>query len=304
MKFYNEEYLDSINSNDLFVCSFSSETRSVGLFEYALKFIPKENIIVFSFDNLVRLNKDVQIVAGSIATHSINYRNWDEAISIIVKKYDSMPGSVNIHIDYSSMPRGWYTRMPERIVPNLRKGDKLFFWYTEVDVYHSVPNAGISGWYLFSGKPTIRPDNKRVHIFSLGFDSIRTQAITNKLDPDAYITCYAFDPRNPSIREKVEEQNDDIISNAIMSIAFHINDFELMVARLCEISNELHYDGDVILVPDGPKPLIFAMSLVPIILEKRGITCIHFNRNLSNERGFIDTQSSDRVIGFSITSSK
>lgn len=301
MKINNESSFETMRQNDLFVCSFGSETRSLALFMRASKILSKDNIIVFSFDTLVKSNPDVYRVSKTVQGHSINYNDWDKALSIIIEKYRSSCGSVNIHVDYSCMPRGWYTRMPDRIVPLLREGDKLYFWYTEVDVYDSVPNAGICGIDYFFGKPTIRPNNKRVHIIALGFDSIRTQAITNKLDPDAYITCYAYDPRNCRIGKKVEEQNDDIISNAILSFAFYINDFELMVARLCEISNELHYEGDVILVPDGPKPLIFAMSLVPVLINKRGISCIHFRRNLSNESGVISTKASNRIVGFSIS---
>lgn len=300
MKINNETSFEAIKQNDLFVCAFGSETRSIALFKRAIKILPNANIISFSFDALVKCNPDVLQVSNAIQGYSIDYYNWDEAISIIIEKYQASVGPVNIHIDYSCMPRGWYTRMPESIVPQLRTGDKLYFWYTEVDAYDSIPNTGICGIEYFFGKPTIRPNNKRVHIIALGFDSIRTQAITNKLDPDAYITCYAFDPRNQKIRKKVEKQNDDIISNAILSFAFHINNFELMLARLCEISYELQYEGDVILVPDGPKPLIFAMSLVPLLLDKTGITCVHFRRNPSNESGYKNTKASNRIVGFSV----
>ena len=84
-----------------------------------------------------------------------------------------------------------------------------------------------------------------------------------------------------------------------MTIALHLNDFEFMVSKMCETANELLPSGDIILIPDGPKPLIFAMSLVPLMIEKNGITCLHITRNKDHFEA-VDVYATGVVCGFII----
>ena len=56
--------------------------------------------------------------------------------------------------------------------------------------------------------------------------------------------------------------------------------------------------GDIVLVPDGPKPLIMAMSLIPEIVGIPGISCLHVSRNKKFFKP-IDVEAIDSVIGFS-----
>ena len=47
-----------------------------------------------------------------------------------------------------------------------------------------------------------------------------------------------------------------------------------------EIIIEQTREGQIIIIPDGPKPLIFAMSLSSILANiDDDITCLHINRN-------------------------
>lgn len=52
-----------------------------------------------------------------------------------------------------------------------------------------------------------------------------------------------------------------------------------MVDKLCELVYDQMQSGQVIIIPDGPKPLIMAMSLIPDIVKKDGVTCLHISRN-------------------------
>lgn len=72
-----------------------------------------------------------------------------------------------------------------------------------------------------------------------------------------------------------------------------------MFSKLCEIAIEYSGDKSVIFVPDGPKPLIFAMSLVPLYLDKEGISCIHIYRNVQIKE-YVDVTPTDEILGFSL----
>ena len=72
-----------------------------------------------------------------------------------------------------------------------------------------------------------------------------------------------------------------------------------MISKMKGIINEYYYAGesDVVLVPDGPKPLIFVMSMMPWIMDKAGISCLHIIRN-SKEVKKNNVKAKGTVIGF------
>lgn len=149
----------------------------------------------------------------------------------------------------------------------------------------------------------VQSDNRyveeRLHVFGLSYDFIRTKALISILDPDAYVTCNAYDMKRPDIEENIRKINKEIIEQGDNELPFVIEDFSFMVAKLCELVNEYLPLGDVIFVPDGPKPLIFAMSVVPQLLQKEGVTCIHVSRN-QNFYEAINVEACGSVYGFSI----
>ncbi|MFR3529035.1 MAG: hypothetical protein ACLTTZ_00490 [Lachnospiraceae bacterium] len=121
----------------------------------------------------------------------------------------------------------------------------------------------------------------------------------NILDPDSYVTCNAYNKNNSEINENVHLVNSRVISMATMEISLQIDDFSFMIAKLCEVVREFLPLGDVILVPDGPKPLIFAMSLVPLLIDKAGITCLHVSRN-KDFYNAVNVKPTDFIYGFSV----
>ena len=202
-----------------------------------------------------------------------------------------------------NMPRRWYCKLPSLLSEILRPGDKAFFWYSEgsyPDDYTQYPRAGIQSFVPFSGTASLRTESKRTHIIVLSYDKVRTEGTLSILDPEAFITCNAYDSSTREIHENVLEINESIISRAILSVSLHMDDFFFMLSKLCELANEFLPIGDVILVPDGPKPLIFAISLVPELLNKPGVTCLHIMRNKMEDKP-LDVLPNQKVIGFAIS---
>jgi hypothetical protein len=99
------------------------------------------------------------------------------------------------------------------------------------------------------------------------------------------------------MEQRVCEVNKHIIEQALSFVSLCTDDFKHMVARLCEIAYEYLPLGDVVLVPDGPKPLIMAMSLVPQLLGKEGVVCMHVSRN-PKCREFVNVSATGTIIGF------
>lgn len=312
MKIANASFFsNSFLPDDLFVCAVGYETRSFYLLSKAIKIIPPDNILAFKFPDLINAREGGETLnalhfeSAEIGFVEASYETQEFAIKTILdfikQKKSSKP--IRIHIDYSSMPRGWYCNLPQGISKELRSTDSISFWYVDgeyPDSYINYPSAGIHSFAYFSGKPSLRINKKRLHIISLSYDVIRTQATISLLDPDAFIACIAYDSRNSIIHDNVFEINHAVISHSDMLISLRMDDFEFMIAKLCEIANEYVTEGDVIFVPDGPKPLIFAESLIPIILNKKGVSCLHIKRNKKYFNP-VEVLPTENIIGFTVT---
>lgn len=220
----------------------------------------------------------------------------EDLVLYVVKQ--SGKSRIQVHLDYTSMPRRWYCALFTRILKVLRAEDKLFMWYCGGEYDGELyPTAGVSDVSLFSGLPSTLP-KVRTHVFGLGFDRIRASAIHRVLDPQNMVCFYGG--LEKSYLERVEKDNRDIIAAARMVFSVPVDDFPNAFAKLADVTREFSYGGDVILVPDGPKPLVLASSLVPLFLDKRGIVSLHVRRRNSEEAGRVDVQPSGLVVGFSV----
>lgn len=310
MEFANEQFNKSYPSNiDLFICTIGYEERSSYLFDHLSDHLNPDNTLVFATDNYTRFEyakqKVEQISAIGYGPKIIRYQDYECALSdirkVTEKKMDEKP-SISVYIDYSSMPRAWYCRLPMLFQKILRCGDRVYFWYAEgyyEGNYQSYPTAGIDAFVLFSGKPALLADH-RVHVLGLGYDFVRTQGIISIIDPEYMVLFESHDLNRTDIFENVINANESVIAQASMTTSLELSDFTFMISKLCEIAYEYTGNAEVIFVPDGPKPLILAMSIIPDLIELPGIVCLHVTRNYE-QFSPIRVTASGEVVGFSIT---
>lgn len=298
----NEKFCEnSITKGALFICAFGYEKRSLYLFKKIKENLDYNDILVFyfdDFDDLVKIEKLKEIGVQCIKTKYNSENFVQNTILQFIDEKIKRHRKFEVHIDYSSMPRNWYYNLP--MLLNY-KDIRVYFWYVIGEYaadYMAYPTAGIDK-YVVIGKPSLRLEGKRIHVFGLSYDFVRTKALISEIDPSCYITCNAYDKNNIGRGDNVNILNKQIISKAINELSFCFNDFSFMFSKLCEIAIEYSARGSVIFVPDGPKPLIFAMSLVAVYLNKEGISCLHIYRN-EQCKSIVNVDPTDMVTGFSI----
>lgn len=310
IKFINQKFDDALlGIDDILVFALGYENRSLALYNKMKMKLSADNMLVFVFSDYKKYTYiapqiDSIIKEKGITVEIVDYDSYslvNKKIEEIVKIKTQDTPEVTIHIDYSSMPRRWYYKLPILLKKWLRKTDKAYFWYVAGDYpmnYEAYPSAGIDSFSVF-GKSSLRIGTKRTHIVGLSYDAVRTSALISILDPDSYITCNAYNKNSSEIHNNVHLVNSRVISMANMEISLQIDDFSFMISKLSELVNEFLPLGDVILVPDGPKPLIFAMSLIPLLINKIGVTCLHVSRN-KDFYSAINVEPTDIIYGFSI----
>jgi hypothetical protein len=301
----NNKY-NKLKENDLLICAIGYESRSWFLLEQNFATRNDKNTLVFFFEKHEQAynifyeikNKQIKIVDSK-------YNDIDNIKDNIIKFVNNSPKEheMNIHIDYSSMPRTWYCSFPFMSNDLVKDEKPVSFWYVSgnyPEKYSSFPSAGIDSISVFSGLSLPAIDIKRFHIIGLSYDNIRTETMVSIIEPESLISCYAYNPRDRETKKSVCEANKNIIIRSLFSAALPIDNFRGIVDKLCELVFDLTQNGQVIFVPDGPKPLIMAMSLMPDIIEKNGITCLHILRNNTCFSKIDVKPREDEIYGFQV----
>lgn len=306
MQIKNVSYQD-LDESDLLIFALGYETRSLYLYRKNQKTRNKNNTLAIWIDSEnCRKNEVKELQEKNIPVMGCSYTDSEEVCELISKflrEKSQADGQIHVHVDYSSMPRSWYCSIL-RYINNYIQGQFVaFFWYAAgcyPNSYKTFPSAGIDSISVFSGISLPAVDIKRYHIMGIGFDNIRTETVKSIVEPDSLIVCYAY-KENSDIKGQVYEVNQRTIQTATMSVAFPINHFSGMVDRICSLTHELlAKNAQIIIIPDGPKPLIMAMSLVPEIVGKPGVTCLHISRNSVHYSKVNVTQLDNEIYGFQV----
>lgn len=315
-----EAWLDEIAIKDkqpirLIICSSGYESRAS---HWARKVLTKMKqdagctLRVFGFKDRkhdgARQSNDIFFIDSGFEmaefSSDAEYNIGEKLTSYIREMHKSSTSSdVEVHIDYSSMPRSWYCALFKAAHKHLRKRDKLFMWYSG-GAYEgeAFPTAGVSDISLFSGKPTITP-KVRTHIFGLGFDRIRASAIFRVLDPQNLVCFYGEPGVKHEYVERVRSDNRDLFSAARYEFSVPVDNFPEAFSRIADMTREFARQGDVILIPDGPKPLVLASSLIPDFFDQRGIVSLHVRRRKDQDSPVLNVNASGSVYGFSVSGS-
>ena len=309
-----DEWKNQINDTDKYrlILSVSGyEERSTYWVSLILESIHKSDMnqfLVVGFRNLSnklsRPKNDDFYKNQGLSVRQLDSDDWPDFLKVLDQKINEIRSIANekpieIHVDYSCMPRRWYCRLPFYLEKYLRSKDKAYFWYSPGEYPDAeYPTAGIEDFHVFSGKPSLSA-KFRTHIFGLGFDKIRSQAIWSVLDP-ANLVCFYTDPGSKEgYVERVKKDNKEIMLSADYIFTIPMHDFVHSYSKITGIVREFRSIGDVILVPDGPKPLILASSIVPSYLKKIGIVCFHVSRRKPHDYKLVDVRpSNEKPYGF------
>jgi len=307
MKVENRKW-KQLSESDLFIFTIGHEPRSIYLYNEIKESRNKENTIVFCFDSRgIDHNWVSQLEENGIEITRCNYTDSELVLQIIMNlctKKIASHGHIQLHIDYSSMPRNWYCSIPNHLSAIADENFKLFLWYTVgiyPPTYKSYPSAAIESISVFSGISLPSIDIKRYHIMGLGLDSIRTETVNTIVEPDLLICCYAYTSNNVTIKEQVHEVNKRILQSASLTVSLPMDNFEGMVDKLCGLAYDLvSKNAQVIFIPDGPKPLIMAMSIIPDLINKPGITCLHISSSTDYYPQILIRPQKDEILGFQV----
>ena len=322
MRFFNlkiqklEESIKIIDSKKryIFISVSGYETRSTFLFQKFIKINKninkKDNVkfCILGFDSRKsegnRLNNNKIYKNLSLDIVDFSSSDMQSVKEYVLREVEGIrekdtSSALDIHLDYSSMPRLWYCGLFQLLNEKLLPNDTLYMWYSEGKYSElEFPTASMDGDInIFSGAPTLAP-LYRTHLLGLGFDRTRASAIFRVLDPQ-HLVCF-YGGKKEYIERAISD-NRDLIDVSDFCFEAPLDDFPTAFSKLVDVTRELSDMGDVILVPDGPKPLVLASFLVPGYLKKRGLVVFHIKKHSSPKLKIVDVSATGEIYGFSVS---
>lgn len=276
--------------------AFGYESRALEFTDAYLKKCPRPVFAVANFSDLKegegRAKNDKFLAEQNINAINISSQQYEDfkgyVDEILSQSRTDKNKSITVYLDYSCMPRSWYCNLSVYLLKTLLPGDALQLWYTPGKYNKKAFSpSGIDDFDVFSGQASLSPVS-RTHILGLGFESVRAQAILAVVDPE-YLVCFYADPGvGEEYVERVINENSDLLNAAHHRIKLPLASFETAFTRLRGVTQEFRSSGDVILIPDGPKPLVLAASLVPLTVAQPGVTCLHVRRRSRKPEAALD----------------
>lgn len=274
--------LHQIKEITLFVFVITCEERSVYAYNQLRSHVDfsKDNLLCFIIEDYdcEQIEHNVSMINHEeIEIYRLKKEKYKDFIDIIRDRIETLrrkDENVKICFDYSSMPRYFYVKGFLDIYAMLAINDELTCIYAQGDYVTDIDNYATTGadeFILLCGKASINPQS-RTHVIGLGYDKNKTEAICSVIDPNRLVSCYAApNTTNAQMESKIREMHFNTINSSVIKLSFNINDFIYIFRKLHALAFELKFKGDVIFLPDGPKPLILAQSIIPMFSEKVGI---------------------------------
>jgi hypothetical protein len=165
-------------------------------------------------------------------------------------------------VDYSSMSRLWYTSILNwaRFI-NLDK-ITIDFVYSVGEYNKTFSPLTIEEILALPGHEGITTHSKTISIFGLGFDSLTTLCVLDKLEPSK-VHSYIAIPMCKEYENKSENYNKEFIENYSEPIQYYpLTSLEKTYRLMSELILPYIDNYNISFIPMGPKPHVLASILL------------------------------------------
>lgn len=242
-------HLSSLISRDQF-----SETLVFGFLDQKDHVVRKENDTFYN-----SLGHQIAILEGDVETAIYGY------LRASLQKRNPLEKTF-VLIDYSSMPRTWYSAILNFF--------RHFNILAQLDFVYSIGEHLSPPQERVLGLPFCLPgcdshyvnSRRRVAIFGLGFEEMPPIIMCEKLEPDEVFALIAKPSALPNYADKVLQTHDTFIENYVGResnlLYSSIHSVQDTLQTLLEVCYPFFDTSTITLLPFGPKPHVLACVLM------------------------------------------
>jgi hypothetical protein len=185
----------------------------------------------------------------------------------LASHYTSHADRMRILVDYSSMSRNWYATIMNWVrYCSPAQTVEIDFAYSVGQHHSDVHPRVVTSLYPLPGL-----DGQCFGLFGstafigLGFDGLATVSVLDCLEADRVVAFYASPGAFSDYAERTQVTNREVLDErAELSLALPLFSVRQSFSYLAEVVGSYLRDGEITLVPMGPKPLVLASILVSL----------------------------------------
>jgi len=228
----------------------------------------------------------------------ISYGETHRIISVLRAEVEKLIFSkkeiVKVLVDYSSMPRLWYSEILNFFKNfNSAVEFELDFVYSVGEHAHSDQPQQLGDPIVLPGCEAVATYSKRtVAIFGLGFDSGAPICMHGKIEPDNTYALIARPGALEDYSKKTFSINEDFIAESVDEVIYSpLSSVKQTYDSLREIFFPFRTSAITVIVPFGPKP--HALAAIIAAMNYPGVTCLYSS---TGSRPSVVTATSELVL--------
>lgn len=214
----------------------------------------------------------------------------------------SLNRPIKILIDYSSMSRLWYTALLNWARFTLPNKELLIDFVYSIGKYIEGESQMVIRKMLSLPGCEGRPFRLResIAVFGLGFYGMAALCVLDRLEVDTVYTFLAIHEPLKSYVEKTRKSNYDLMHNykTKANVELPLISIENSYRYLANLISPYRTNGEITLVPMGPKPHVLTSILVAMRFKE--VSCLR----VSGDEDIQETEASGEMICTRIIVSK
>lgn len=213
------------------------------------------------------------------AVRDIGYKETQKIIDTVRNTVEGLNlegRAIRVLIDYSSMPRLWYSEL----LNFFKNFDSLL--PVELDFVYSVGEHIYTDQLQQLGDPIVLPgceavatySKQTVAIFGLGFDSGAPICMHGKIEPDKTYAIIARPGALEDYSKKAYSINEDFITESVDEVVYSpLSSVKQTYDSLREIFFPYRTSAITVIVPFGPKP--HALAAIIAAMNHPSVACLY-----------------------------
>jgi hypothetical protein len=178
--------------------------------------------------------------------------------------YQSSNTLLNILVDYSSMPKTWYSAIINFFIAYEEKLSHVNIWfsYSPSEYSKSQNSNSIKSFDLVP--PSTKSEKPIALVLGLGYEKGRSEELSKKINAKVTFAFYADPAYDERFVQEVLENNHTLLKQIdrdqiVRYPIFDLNSINVSLTRLCIDLRNTH---QLILAPVGPKPFTLMCFLL------------------------------------------
>jgi hypothetical protein len=231
------------------------------LFKLVLAFNEKNDFLYREINDQKYREMGFTFIKGSVFEASAINAFLDQICLSINKK------EIDILIDYSAMPKVWYSEILNFFNEKDDLLQKVNLWFAYAPSEFSKSISAISNKYLDPIKPAVKYAKPLALILGLGYEKGRAEDFAKIFGAELTFAFYANTNADSRYEQEVIANNKNILKslNNDNIISYQIDNLNSVNEALTQLCIDLRLNYQVLLVPVGPKPF----SLMCFVLAAR-----------------------------------